>query len=102
MHNDDTGMRILRLAREPADQRTGIFTSGIVSLGPGWNIALYFTGAKHAGENLAEVLKQRATGLPAPDPDVRCAVAEHLPSAGRGANACWPTVWRTEDGSLWK
>ena len=49
MHNDDTGMRILRLAREPADPRTGIFTSGIVSLGPGWKIALYFSGAKHAG-----------------------------------------------------
>ena len=63
MHNDDTGMRILRLAREPADPRTGIFTSGIVSLGPGWKIALYFSGAKHAGENLAEVLKQRPSGL---------------------------------------
>jgi hypothetical protein len=28
MHNDDTSMRILRLAREPADPRTGVFTSG--------------------------------------------------------------------------
>ncbi len=63
MHNDDTGMRILRLAREPADPRTGIFTSGIVSLGPGWKIALYFSGAKYAGENLAEVLKRRPPGL---------------------------------------
>ncbi len=63
MHNDDTGMRILRLAREPADSRTGIFTSGIVSLGPGWKIALYFSGAKHAGENLAELLKRRPPGL---------------------------------------
>jgi len=63
MHNDDTGMRILRLARELADERTGIFTSGTVSLGPGWKIALYFSGAKHAGENLAEVLKQRPAGL---------------------------------------
>src|SRR5712692_11254463 len=50
----------LRLAREPADPRTGICTSGIVSLGHGWKIALYFSGAKHAGENLAEVLKRRA------------------------------------------
>ena len=32
MHNDDTGMRILRLAREPGDKRTGTFTSGIVSI----------------------------------------------------------------------
>jgi transposase len=63
IHNDDTGIRILRLAREPADPRTGIFTSGIVSLGPGWKIALYFSGSKHAGENLAEVLKRRPPGL---------------------------------------
>ena len=66
MHNDDTGMRILRLAREPGDKRTGMFTSGIVSIGRGWTIALFFTGWKHAGENLAEVLKQRARELPAP------------------------------------
>ena len=31
LHNDDTGMRVLRLAREPSDDRTGVFTSGIVS-----------------------------------------------------------------------
>ena len=34
-HNDDTGMRILKLAREPAPEgkaeRSGVFTSGIVS-----------------------------------------------------------------------
>jgi hypothetical protein len=63
MHNDDTGMRILHLAREPSDERTGIFTSGIVSIGPGWKIALYFSGTKHAGENLADVLKRRPPGL---------------------------------------
>src|SRR5713101_6339211 len=60
VHNDDTSMRVLRLARELSDKRTGVFTSGIVSTGTGWKIALYFTGPKHAGENLAEVLKQRA------------------------------------------
>ena len=37
-----------------------MFTSGIVSTGQGWKIALYFTGRQHAGENLADVLKQRA------------------------------------------
>ena len=31
LHNDDTGMRVLRMAREPSDDRTGVFTSGIVS-----------------------------------------------------------------------
>ena len=66
MHNDDTGMRILQLVREPGDKRTGIFTSGIVSiLGP-WTIAVFFTGWKHAGENLAEVLKRRVRELPPP------------------------------------
>ncbi len=66
MHNDDTGMRILRLTREPGDKRTGTFTSGIVSIVGAWTIALFFTGAKHAGENIAEVLKRRARELPAP------------------------------------
>jgi hypothetical protein len=66
MHNDDTSMRILRLARDPGDKRTGTFTSGIVSLVGAWTIALFFTGWKHAGENIADVLQQRAHGLPAP------------------------------------
>jgi transposase len=60
VHNDDTSMRVLRLAREPSDERTGVFTSGIVSTSRGWKVALYFTGRQHAGENIAEVLKQRA------------------------------------------
>jgi transposase len=59
-------MRVLRVAREPSDERTGVFTSGIVSTGQGWKIALYFTGRQHAGENIADVLKQRAEELPAP------------------------------------
>src|SRR5580693_83376 len=66
MHNDDTSMRILRLTREPGDKRTGTFTSGIISMVGAWTIALFFTGWKHAGENIAEVLKKRAPGLPAP------------------------------------
>jgi transposase len=66
MHNDDTGMRILQLARRSDDGRTGTFTSGIISICGGWKIALYFSGWKHAGENLADVLKQRAPGLAPP------------------------------------
>ncbi|HST13032.1 MAG TPA: IS66 family transposase [Terriglobales bacterium] len=66
VHNDDTSMRVLRLAREPSDERTGVFTSGIVSTGAGWKIALYFTGRQHAGENIADVLMQRAVELPSP------------------------------------
>jgi transposase len=66
MHNDDTSMRVLRIEREPRDERTGVFTSGIVSTGQDWKIALFFTGGKHAGENMAEVLKRRAAELSAP------------------------------------
>jgi transposase len=66
VHNDDTGMRVLTLQRDPKDERTGVFTSGIVSVDQGRKIALYFTGGRHAGENLAEVLRQRNAELPSP------------------------------------
>jgi hypothetical protein len=66
LHNDDTSMRVLHLAREPSDERTGVFTSGIVSTQQGQRIALYFTGRQHAGENLRDVLRHRAEGLAAP------------------------------------
>jgi hypothetical protein len=66
MHNDDTSMRVLTLKRAPKDERTGVFTSGIASVGQERKIALYFTGSHHAGENLAEVLKKRRAELPSP------------------------------------
>ena len=62
LHNDDTAMRVLRLAREPSDERTGVFTSGIVSTKQGQKIALYFTGRQHAGENLRDVLAAPRNG----------------------------------------
>jgi hypothetical protein len=80
LYNDDTAMKILALMRhgqrvqetESADEdqaakmRTGIFTSGIVSTRQGREIALFFTGRKHAGENLADVLAKRAAELAPP------------------------------------
>ena len=79
LHNDDTTMKILALMgeslpRQPSaeqeleekSERTGIFTSGIVSTRAGQKIALFFTGRKHAGENLATVLAQRAKELGPP------------------------------------
>jgi transposase len=69
LHNDDTKARVLALRRdqlEKGDDRTGVFTSGIVATTEGWKAALYFTGRQHAGENLADVLKWRATGLSPP------------------------------------
>ena len=47
-------------------ERTGTFTSGIVAIGEGRRIALFFSGRQHAGENLEDVLAQRAAGLPPP------------------------------------
>ncbi len=77
LYNDDTSMKILALMgknqrraeaeeAEEESERTGIFTSGIVSTRAGQKIALFFTGRKHAGENLATVLAQRAQELGPP------------------------------------
>jgi hypothetical protein len=75
LYNDDTAMKVLELTAEQraaaigdeeADARTGVFTSGIVSTTKGHRIALFFTGAKHAGENLADVLARREAALPPP------------------------------------
>ena len=69
LHNDDTTMKVLELCRQanaatredapPNAQRKGMFTSGIVSVIDDHRVALFFTGHCHAGENLAELLKQR-------------------------------------------
>ena len=77
LHNDDTTVKILELmgqrgraealaGAEDADPRTGLFTSGVVALRDGHRVALFFSGRRHAGENLAEVLKHRAAELPPP------------------------------------
>jgi transposase len=66
LHNDDTSMRILRFRREVHDARTGLFTSGIVSVLAGHRIAVFLTGRQHAGENLADLLRQRAAELMPP------------------------------------
>jgi len=80
LHNDDTTVKILELMGagrskilaqgagedNEADQRTGLFTSGVVALRDGHRLALFFSGHRHAGENLAEILKLRASELPPP------------------------------------
>ncbi|HYV30786.1 MAG TPA: IS66 family transposase [Candidatus Binatia bacterium] len=75
LHNDDTSMKVLGLMKElastkgdssDAPERTGVFTSGIVSTRDGQKIALFFTGRKHAGENLSTVLARRAAALGPP------------------------------------
>jgi hypothetical protein len=77
VYNDDTTVRILELMGERAEKfpptddahdpdRTGLFTSGVVATCGGRRIALFFSGRKHAGENLEDVLKHRAAELDAP------------------------------------
>ena len=70
VYNDDTTMKILELMKENEDrdpsERKGIFTTGILSTAKDRKIALFYTGRKHAGENMADLLKQRQTHLPPP------------------------------------
>jgi len=79
VHNDDTVMKILDLLGEASeDGRTGVFTSGIVSILGEHRIALFFTGRNHAGENLVELLKRRASELN--DPIQMCdALSRNMP-----------------------
>jgi len=71
LHNDDTTARILDLIlenkkRKEEKERTGIYTSAILSKLPDLQIALFFTGRQHAGENLDDVLDNRPKGLSIP------------------------------------
>lgn len=71
LHNDDTHMRVQSLRQEIArtedpDSRTGIFTTGIVAQVGSRRIALFFTGQKHAGENLNDLLRRRGAQLKEP------------------------------------
>jgi transposase len=71
MFVDDTPARILELlkdkeARKAAGERVGIFTTAVVAQHAGQEIHLFFTGRKHAGENLAELLNHREDDLPPP------------------------------------
>jgi transposase len=99
-YNDDTSMKILALARASppraeegeesgAKERTGLFTSGIVSTTrQGQRIALFFTGRKHAGENLARVFVERAKGL-APPIQMSDALSRNVPKLQEKLEILW-------------
>jgi hypothetical protein len=53
-------------ADKSSPSRAGVFTSGLVSVKEGRKIALFFSGHKHAGENLADLLQKRQAGLGPP------------------------------------
>ncbi len=77
LHNDDTSIRILELMGKrraelfargelPDPDRTGLFTTGVVSITETGPIALFFSGRKHGGENFTSLLGAREPGLPPP------------------------------------
>lgn len=65
VHNDDTRVKILSVIQQnkaqPDKERTGMQTTGLIIKAAGHTIALYYSGVKHAGENLQEILRRRAT-----------------------------------------
>jgi len=78
VHNDDSYVRIRAFMGQrraalvaagnlPDPERTGLFTTGIVSqLAAVGTIAVFFTGRRHAGENLAQLLDLRDKALGPP------------------------------------
>ena len=77
LYVDDTAVRILEamepnaraklFAEEPdLARRSGLFTSGVVAVVEARQIALFYSGARHAGENMRELLRQRSEELSAP------------------------------------
>jgi len=61
VHIDDTTAKILDFKKELQDsglKRSGIYTTGFIGLGEN-RVNLFFTGNKHAGENLGRVLDHR-------------------------------------------
>ena len=63
VHNDDTTVKILSIMQEnksnPDKDRPGMHTSCIIAKAEGHTIALYYTGKRHAGENLEKILHYR-------------------------------------------
>ena len=78
IHNDDTTMRVQSLAKQTGaclpdrqaatqtPERTGIFTTSLLSEVEGRRIALFITGHRHAGENLDQLLARRVAQAPPP------------------------------------
>lgn len=66
-HNDDSPMKVLSLMQENKDrepgERTGIFTTGIISrIDDDRQVALFYTGRNHAGENIIDLYRKRDPG----------------------------------------
>ena len=62
-HNDDTNVKITDVIHHnrthPDKERTGMFTTGILSRTDQRDIAIFYNGTMHAGENMEKLLKKR-------------------------------------------
>lgn len=65
LQNDDTTLRILEIIKQikagDIKDRTGMYTTSIIANYDGHQIALFMNGRQHSGENVAEILKLRAS-----------------------------------------
>ncbi len=71
IYQDDTTNRVLSLSsgrkeKRKAGERKGVFTTGLICESEDKTIACFFTGHKHAGENLRDLLDQRLADLSPP------------------------------------
>lgn len=71
IYHDDTTVRILDLIKEnksltnPKD-RTGMYTTGVITEFDQHPIAIFRSGRKHSGENIQQLLQERSVELEAP------------------------------------
>jgi transposase len=68
LYSDDTTMKILADLKEADDETSakGSFTTGVLAVRDKRRMALFFTGQKHAGDNMDRLLEQRVSGLSPP------------------------------------
>jgi hypothetical protein len=126
LYNDDTTARILKFTAEARaealppgakQERTGVFTSGVVAETTNGLIALFKTGPCHAGEHLAKVLDQRqdsgppiqmsdalARNRPGDHPTQAASCIPHYPAfcfipSWRDQCGCIPDAWEGIDSA---
>src|SRR3990167_10466519 len=63
IHNDDSHVKITDVIHQnrlhPDKERTGLFTTGIISRTDQHDIAIFYNGHRHAGENMEHLLSKR-------------------------------------------
>jgi transposase len=97
LHGDDTTARILSCTAEnktrAKGERRGVYTTGVVAspvVGlDGHPIALYFSGRRHAGENIAELLAKRPPELTPPIRMADAASANRVGDVAAIEAGCW-------------